>query len=171
VNAETTNSCAIVVMGVSGCGKSTVGRLLAANLNCPFIEGDELHDASSIAKMRSGQSLSDEDRWPWLDRVGHAMRASIAERGAAVAACSALRNIYRDKLAGVVKTPIAFIMLEASRDELLARMHNRPDHFMPTSLLDSQLSLLEPPRQPERALILNANTSPEALCETIRAWL
>lgn len=158
-------------MGVSGCGKSTVGRLLAAEFGCPFIEGDELHDSNSIEKMRAGQPLSDEDRWPWLDRVGQAIQCSINQYGVAVAACSALKVIYRDRLASAVQAPISYVLLNASRDSLLVRIQSRSNHFMPAGLLDSQLLILEPPTKSEQALILNANASPTELCKTIRAWL
>jgi gluconokinase len=162
---------AVVLMGVSGSGKSTVGRLLAAELGCPFIEGDDLHDASSIAKMSSGQSLTDQDRWPWLDRIGHAMQASISKHSVVVVACSALKQSYREKLMHVVSAPLSFILLEASREELLTRLHNRSDHFMPARLLESQLAQLEPLEDSECALTLSASAPPSELCKAIRAWL
>lgn len=162
---------AIIVMGVSGSGKSTLGKLLAEALGCPFIEGDELHDPASIAKMRSGQPLGDEDRWPWLDRLGKALHDATAEHGLAVAACSALKFRYRERLTQAVAAPTSFIMLETDPAELKRRIDNRPGHYMPTSLLESQLAALERPHEGERALILDANLPPEALCRASRDWL
>lgn len=162
---------AIIVMGVSGSGKSTLGQLLAGTLGCPFIEGDDLHCPTSIEKMRSGQALGDEDRWPWLDRLGKALHDATAVHGLAVAACSALKYRYRERLITAIAVPTSFIMLEADRDELVRRMARRTGHYMPTSLLDSQLAALERPYGGERALVLDANASPEALCRASRAWL
>jgi len=163
--------CAIIVMGVSGSGKSTLGQLLATALDCPFIEADTLHDLASVAKMRAGQPLCDEDRWPWLDRLGAALREATGTRGLAVAACSALRLCYRERLAQAVEVPTRFIMLETNRDELARRIASRADHYMPASLLASQLAALERPGSAEQALILDATRSPEALCDVSRDWL
>ena len=161
----------VVLMGVSGCGKSTVGRRLASQLGCPFIDADDFHDAASIEKMKSGISLTDDDRWPWLDRIGHALQTAVAERGAAVASCSALKKVYRDRLASAVEGQVSFVLLEVSHAQLLARLNERTDHFMPASLLESQLATLERPSHSERALVLNADASPVQLCESIREWL
>lgn len=162
---------AIVVMGVSGSGKSTLGSLLAKNLGCPFIEGDELHDSSSVDKMRRGVPLTDLDRWPWLDRLGKAIRRSVEESGVAVAACSALKLRYRQRLAAAIDAPVSFIMLETDRDELLRRLARRKGHYMPPSLLSSQLDTLERPDETECALILDSGRSPEELCRASRDWL
>jgi gluconokinase len=161
---------AVVLMGVSGCGKSTVGRLLAADLACIFIDADDYHEAACIAKMKAGVPLDDEDRRPWLDRVGLAIRAA-ANDGSCVVACSALKKAYRDRLVAHAGMPISFVLLDASRDELLSRMRGRTDHFMPVSLLDSQFAALERPSIEEHALTLNVGVAPEALCATIREWL
>jgi carbohydrate kinase (thermoresistant glucokinase family) len=131
----------IVVMGVSGCGKSTVGAALAARLGLPFIEGDALHDPASVAKMAAGAPLCDADRWPWLDRIGAAL---AAPPGGAVAACSALRRAYRDRLR-VAVPGLAFLHLAGDRATIAARMATRPHHFMPPALIDSQFATLEPP--------------------------
>lgn len=157
-------------MGISGCGKSRVGRLLAADLGCPFIEGDDHHDASCTAKMRAGIPLTDEDRWPWLDRIGAAMQLEVAKHGVAVAACSALKQTYRDRLIASVNGRLSFVLLEIERADAVARLENRTGHFMPASLLDSQLALLEPPSQ-ENALTLDARQSPSELLKAIRDWL
>ena len=171
MKSEVTSCGAIVLMGVSGCGKSTVGRLLAAEMDCPFIEADEFHSDSSIAKMRGGQSLSDEDRWPWLDRIGSALQSAVVQNGIAVASCSALKKTYRDRLATAVVAPTSFVLLNVGREELQTRLQTRSDHFMPATLLESQLALLERPTPEEAALVVDANSHPTALCKTIRAWL
>jgi len=158
-------------MGVSGSGKSTLGRLLAQKLGCRFIEGDELHDPSSIEKMRNGQALSDADRWPWLDRLGSALHEATEADGLVVGACSALKFRYRERLTGIVGAPTSFIMLETDREELSRRLDRREDHYMPASLLASQLEALERPHASERALILDAGQTPEALCRASCEWL
>jgi gluconokinase len=162
---------AVIVMGVSGCGKSTLGTLLAEALHCPFLEGDDFHARAAIEKMRRGEPLGDEDRWPWLERLGRAAGQSIAERGMAVAACSALRIRYRDRLRATIGQPVRFILLENSRERLLARLAHRPGHFMPASLLDSQLATLERPLAGEDAITLLSEDPPELLRDTVLAQL
>ncbi|MCI4591772.1 gluconokinase [Sphingobium sp. BYY-5] len=158
-------------MGVSGCGKSTLGALLAESLDCPFLEGDSFHSAEAVEKMRSGCALTDADRWPWLDRLGQASATAILTHGAVVAACSALRRSYRDRLRTAIGIPVRFILLENSRDQLLARLQNRPGHYMPASLLDSQLATLERPLPDEQAMILTTDTPPSQLRDRSLAWL
>lgn len=158
---------AVIVMGVSGCGKSTLGALLARTLGCPFLEGDDFHSDEAIDKMRGGHPLSDEDRWPWLDRVGHAAARSIADEGAVVVACSALRRCYRDRLRATIERPVQLILLENSRERLLERLTARPDHFMPVGLLDTQLATLERPQADEHALTLVTEEPPELLRDRV----
>ena len=158
-------------MGVSGCGKSTLGALLARTLDCPFLEGDDFHSPEAIAKMRGGQPLNDEDRWPWLDRLGYAAARSMADRGAVVIACSALRRSYRDRLRATIRRPVQLILLENSRDRLLERLAARPDHFMPVGLLDSQLAALERPQADESALTLVTEAPPTLLRDVALARL
>lgn len=162
---------AVVVMGVSGSGKSTLGALLAAALGATFLEGDAFHDEAAIAKMRGGAPLTDLDRWPWLDRLGAAIGAEVRESGLAVAACSALRHVYRDRLARAIAAPTRFILLDGSADELRRRLANRAGHYMPGSLLRSQLDTLERLGADEAATTLDAGLSPEALCAAALAWL
>lgn len=157
-------------MGVSGSGKSTVGALLADTLKCPFLEGDHFHAPAAIAKMRGGAPLTDNDRWPWLDRVGSAARDAVEEHGLVVVACSALRRSYRDRLRSAVSAPTRFILLDNHRDEICDRLQSR-SHFMPAALLDSQLATLERPTADEPATILISNVSPAQLCERIVDWL
>ena len=162
---------AIVTMGVSGCGKSTLGALLARRLGCVFLEGDAFHDDAAVAKMRAGRPLTDEDRWPWLDRLGLAIKDALASEGQAVAACSALRLRYRERLRAAIGAPVRFVLLDADREELLRRMTERPDHYMPASLLDSQLATLERPAGEEQVFALDALLSPDQLCDSVQAWL
>lgn len=163
--------CAIVVMGVSGCGKSTLGALLAEALGGPFLEGDSFHSAEAVAKMRGGQALTDEDRWPWLDRLGVAAVEGLREHGVVVVACSALRLAYRDRLREAIDAPVRFVFLAQTRERLLARLGDRSGHYMPASLLDSQLATLEPPEQEHATMTLAVEAPPEALRDTVLDWL
>lgn len=158
-------------MGVSGSGKSTLGALLAQKLDCPFLEGDAFHDTGAVAKMRAGLPLDDDDRWPWLDRIGAAMGEALASGGPVVAACSALRRRYRERLRAALPVPVRFVLLDVSYDELLRRLTQRAGHYMPASLLDSQLATLERPDLDEGIFTLDAAEPPERLCEIAQAWL
>ncbi len=158
-------------MGVSGSGKSTLGRILARALDCPFLDGDDFHDADAILKMSAGHPLVDDDRWPWLDRLGRAIGQALARDGSAVAACSALRRGYRDRLRAAISAPTRFVLLEASPDELQRRLAHRTDHYMPASLLGSQLATLERPGADEAATALVASAPPEQLRDAALAWL
>lgn len=157
----------IIVMGVSGCGKSTLGTELAGLIGCRFLEGDRLHSDAAIAKMREGRPLSDEDRWPWLERVGQAVAAAVADDGVIVAACSALKRVYRDRLRQIIGPPVYFVLPEAGHEELSRRFAKRQDHFMPVELLASQLLTLERPQADELALSVDARRPPAVLCEAI----
>ncbi|MHA3977208.1 gluconokinase [Halovulum sp. GXIMD14794] len=131
----------VVVMGVAGCGKSTVAAALADGCGGTLLEGDSFHPASNIAKMTSGTPLTDEDRWPWLDAMGRAMGQTS---GRVFAACSALRRVYRERLTAAAGEPVFFLHLDGSKHLIAGRMHARSGHFMPESLLDSQFATLEP---------------------------
>ena len=130
----------IVVMGVSGAGKSTVGEALAHRLDVPFVDADDLHPAANVEKMRTGTPLTDDDRWPWLDLVGAALAA--AEPPGIVVACSALRRAYRDRLRAVAPD-VAFVALEGDPEVLAERLGARAGHFMPATLLASQLAVYD----------------------------
>jgi gluconokinase len=143
--AALTASLAIVVMGVSGCGKTTAGQALAAHLGCRFLEGDSFHSDAAKAKMTAGIPLTDEDRWPWLDRLGNAIGDDYRAGHAIVAACSALKQSYRDRLLNAANEPLSFVWLHAPEALLRARLEARKGHYMPASLLTSQLAVLEPP--------------------------
>lgn len=162
---------AVIAMGVSGSGKSTLGALLARQLDCPFLEGDDFHDPRAIAKMSAGQPLTDDDRWPWLGRLGAAIGEALTSDGCVVAACSALRRRYRERLREAIPAPAHFVLLDAGHDELLRRLTRRSGHYMPAGLLDSQLATLERPGADEAVFTLDAAAPPERLCEMTRAWL
>jgi gluconokinase len=151
------SSDAIIIMGVSGSGKSTIGALLAQALNLRFVDGDSLQPAANKAKMASGRPLDDDDRAPWLEAVGNALA-----RGPKVIACSALKRNYRDQLRAAAPGT-RFICLAGSRDTLLSRLAGRPHEYMPATLLDSQLTDLEVPDVSEAVLTLNIEHTPAAL--------
>ena len=158
---------AAVVMGVASCGKTSVGELLAEKLNAHFIEGDRLHPATNVAKMSAGNPLTDEDRWPWLKAIGE----SLAGREAAVASCSALKRVYREAITKAAQRPVYFIYLHGSRELLESRIGARTGHFMPASLLDSQLATLQMPAPDERALRLDIALPVTELAERAKTWL
>ncbi len=158
-------------MGVSGSGKSTLGPLLAKTLQCRFLEGDAFHSPENVAKMRAGQPLQDADRWPWLERIGEELNQAVAQDMIGVAACSALKRCYRERLEQVITAPLAFVFLSADQDELTQRMNNRPGHYMPASLLASQFQALEKPGPDEPALALDARQPPQDLCRAACTWL
>lgn len=158
---------ALIAMGVSGSGKSTLGKALADAVGCPFLEGDDFHSPESVQKMRAGTPLTDDDRWPWLERLGRAIGAAVAEHGIAVASCSSLKSIYRDRLRQTIAIPVCFVLLDASRDELTRRMKHRAGHYMPVSLLDSQLATLERPDSDELAILIDADLPPETACQQV----
>jgi gluconokinase len=162
---------AVIVMGVSGSGKSTLATALADAIRCPFLEGDDFHSPEAVQKMHAGTPLTDDDRWPWLERLGRALSAATASDGLAVASCSALKKIYRDRLRQNIAAPVNFVLLDPSRAELERRMAARKGHFMPPALLASQLDTLERPQPDERALTLDGSESIAASCERVVAWL
>jgi gluconokinase len=151
-------SLRIIIMGVSGCGKSSVGEGLAARLGIPYRDGDDLHPSANVAKMRAGVPLTDDDRWPWLDRVAKV----LATEAPVIVGCSALRRVYRDWLRRGAGGPVSFLHLTGSKDLIAARMAARTGHYMPPSLLDSQFAALEPPG-PEEALVIDIDQPLEAI--------
>jgi len=130
-------------MGVSGCGKTTVGVALASALGWPFLDADDFHPRENVAKMAAGTSLTDEDRWPWLERIAAELRAILSRGGHAVLACSALKQAYRDRLARA--GDIRFVHLEGDYETIAARLQSRQHRYMPPTLLASQFAVLEPP--------------------------
>lgn len=168
---RTAGPLAIVVMGVSGSGKSTLGAALAGAIGCRFIEGDDFHAPESIDRMRSGAPLTDDNRWPWLERLGREVSAELSQSRIAVASCSALKKSYRDRLREIIAAPVLFVLLEGEIEELRRRLTARRDHYMPPSLLDSQLATLERPEPDESALTLDAAQPTPLLCERVLSSL
>ncbi|WP_121254232.1 gluconokinase [Nocardioides ferulae] len=156
----------LVVMGVSGCGKSTVGEGLSERLGWPFLEGDSLHPPENVAKMESGQPLTDDDRWPWLERIADWIeeRHDAGEDG--VVTCSALKRSYR-KVLDRRGDGVVFVFLHGERETLEARMRARTGHFMPASMLASQLETLEPPGADEPAIPVAIEQSPEEIVQQV----
>ncbi|HUD68969.1 MAG TPA: gluconokinase [Acidimicrobiales bacterium] len=148
-------SNAIVVMGVSGSGKSTVGRALGLGLGFEFIEGDQLHSSHNIERMASGHALSDEERLPWLNLVGRAMAQGLSDHPGVVAACSALKRSYRDVLR-LHEADVFFVALEAPIATIEARVLARPHSLLPPALLSSQFETLEPLEPDERGIRVDA---------------
>lgn len=146
-------------MGVSGCGKTTIGALVAHELGLPFTDGDSLHPVENIAKMAAGTPLNDYDRAPWLETVGRELAGS---GNGLVVACSALKRGYRDAIRA--RAPgVLFLHLDGSREVLGSRLEGRSGHFMPTTLLDSQLATLEPLGPDERAVVIDISAPVPAL--------
>jgi gluconokinase len=149
----------IVIMGVAGCGKSSVGAGLSQRLGIPYFDGDDLHPAANVEKMRAGTPLTDEDRWPWLQTVGKRLH----EDAPVIIGCSALKRSYRDLIRSGAKGPVTFVHLVGSRDLIADRMAQRQGHYMPLALLDSQFAALEPPGPQEAMAISIDQTLPQML--------
>jgi gluconokinase len=159
----------IVVCGVSGVGKSTVGELLARELDWKFYEADDFHPASNIEKMKAGVPLTDEDRQPWLDKLRQLIKGCLAARENAILACSALKKSYRDHLR--VSDDVKFVFLHGSRERVAEQLRNRRGHFMNPKLLESQFVDLEEPRPSEPALTVEVVGSADDLVELIKTKL
>jgi gluconokinase len=149
-----------VIMGVSGCGKSSIGAKFAAQIGARFADADDLHPQSNIVKMAAGVALTDTDRTPWLTVVGYTFAQS---EGPLVIACSALKRSYRDIIRNKAAMPIAFLHLDGTHDVIAGRIAARQDHFMPTSLLDSQLATLEHLESDEAGTRVDVDQSPKAI--------
>lgn len=159
----------ILVMGVSGSGKSTLGSELAMALGWDFLEGDELHSAQNIERMRASIALSDEDRWPWLDRIADWMRMHNEHGLDGVIACSALKRSYRDRLRNA-DAVLRLVYLRVPREQLALRLEQRR-HFMPASLLDSQLQSLQEPAVDETALTIDGDASVTRQVQQVMHWI
>jgi gluconokinase/shikimate kinase len=158
----------LVLMGVSGCGKSTVAGVLAGILGWDFEEGDDLHPPGNIAKMASGHPLDDADRWPWLERVAAWIRAHTDAGRPGIITCSALKRRYRDVLRG---NDVVFVYLHGTREQIAARLAARHGHFMPAALLDSQFADLEEPGPDEDAIRIEIGATPAEQARQIIADL
>jgi gluconokinase len=158
---------AAVVMGVASCGKTSVGEALAARLGVSFTEGDKLHPKANVEKMSAGIPLTDEDRWPWLAQVGESLQGHEGR----IASCSALKRAYREHISAMAGRPVAFVFLDGSRSLLEKRIAARQGHFMPPSLLASQLATLERPAPDELAKALDIARSVDEIVAEASAWL
>jgi gluconokinase len=159
----------VIVSGVSGAGKTTVGKLLAEQLGWRFYEADDFHPHANIDKMRSDRPLTDEDRWPWLQRLREQITRSIAAKENAVLACSALKHAYRERLR--VSAAVKFVFLRGDYALIEKQLRRRRSHFMNPGLLRSQFADLEEPGSDEGALTIELGRTPEELVKEIKAKL
>jgi len=159
----------VIVFGVSGAGKTTIGKLLAEQLGWRFYEGDDFHPRANIEKMRGGRPLTDEDRWPWLERLREQITRSIAAKENAVLACSALKRAYRDRLR--VSDDVKFVFLRGDYALIAEQLCQRRGHFMNPELLRSQFADLEQPEPDEDVLTSELGRTPQELVEEIKTKL
>jgi gluconokinase len=157
----------IVLMGVSGSGKTTVGQLLAQRLGLPCIDADDYHPSANVEKMRAGVALTDEDRWPWLDRINGVLREHAASGSNAILACSALKQVYRDRLADGLPD-VRWVYLKGSFELIQSRLLARKHRYMPASLLQSQFATLEEPRD---ATTIDISGTPQEAADDVVAAL
>jgi len=153
----------VVLMGVSGSGKTTVGEIVSRELAWPYLDADDHHPAANVEKMRAGTPLADADRWPWLDRLNALLRQRQAGGDNAVLGCSALKQIYRERLAQGLRD-VCWVHLKGSFELIQSRLQARQHRYMPASLLQSQFATLE---EPTAALTVDIDDTPEALARTI----
>ena len=151
-------------MGVAGCGKTTIGIALAARLRAVFLDGDHFHPPQNIEKMSRGEALTDADRWPWLDRFAIEL---AGRRGTVIGGCSALRRVYRERIAKAAGEPVLFVHLVGDAGLIAQRMAGREGHFMPLSLLQSQFATLEPPSAEEYAISANISGTADEIVSQI----
>jgi gluconokinase len=159
----------IIIFGVSGAGKTTVGELLARKLGWRFIEADDFHPAANVEKMRSGHPLTDGDRWPWLESLREQIDQLLSAGENAVLACSALKRKYRDRLH--VSEAVKFVFLRSGYALIEKRLRSRQRHFMNAALLHSQFDDLEEPRPDEHALTIGLGHTPEEIVKEVKAKL
>ena len=159
----------VIVFGVSGAGKTTVGKLLARKLGWHFLEADDFHPSANVEKMRSGHPLTDEDRWPWLKRLRDEIERSLAARENAVLACSALKRKYRDCLR--VNSDVRFVFLRGDYALIEKQLRRRRGHFMDPDLLRSQFADLEEPERDESIITVELGRTPQEVVEAIKTKL
>ncbi len=160
----------LVLMGVSGAGKTTIGKRLARTLGWTFRDADDFHPAANIAKMSAGIPLTDEDRWPWLAAIGHWLDVQRQHGGKAIVTCSALKRIYRDKLLNG-RPDVRLVFLKGSKRLIADRLNRRSGHFMPPGLLDSQFATLEEPSRDERAIVVSVAPAPNRVVAEIMHYV
>ena len=158
--------CALIVMGVSGSGKSTIADKLAARLRWRFEDGDKFHPASNVAKMSAGHPLTDEDRWPWLQAIADEIDRVCKAGQNAVIACSALKRAYRDILVHG-RCDVRIVYLQGTRELIAGRLAARKNHFMPPDLLDSQFKTLEPPDPGENPVTVSIDATVDTIVDDI----
>jgi len=157
-----------VVMGVAGCGKSSIGAGAAHLLGGTYIDGDDFHPQSNIDKMSAGIALNDKDRWPWLKIVGQEL---AKQDGLVLAGCSALKRSYRNFIAECAGEPVTFLYLDGSKELIANRMAAREGHFMPTSLLDSQFATLQVPNETENAVAIDISGTQDDVISEIEKYI
>jgi carbohydrate kinase (thermoresistant glucokinase family) len=160
----------VIVMGVCGCGKTTVGRALARELGGEFLDADDFHPPANVSKMASGTALTDDDRWPWLDAIVAAMHEHAAHGRGVVVACSALKEAYRERLrrGGSALDEVRIVYLKGGAEAIAPRLASRSGHFMPAALLASQFAALEEPRD---AIVVDIGQPPDEQVRQIVAAL
>jgi gluconokinase len=156
----------VVMMGVSGSGKTTVAKSVAEREGWRLVEGDDFHPPANVAKMKSGMSLTDEDRWPWLRAIAREIDVIRARGGAAIVTSSALKRAYRDILIGD-RPDVALVYLKGSRDLIGKRIAARKGHFMPPALLDSQFATLEEPSEDEHPIVVSVDPPPDEIADDV----
>lgn len=159
-------SLRLILMGVAGCGKSSIGSALSHRTHIPYKDGDDLHPRRNVEKMSAGLSLTDDDRWPWLGLVAQALKAEAP----LIVGCSALKQAYRDVIRRDAGGEVLFVYLQGDRDLIAARMQERTGHYMPLSLLESQYAALEAPDANE-ALTVSIDQSITAIVEQISTYI
>ncbi len=157
----------LIVMGVSSSGKTVTGKAIARRLHAPFLDGDDFHPAANKDKMRAGIPLVDDDRWPWLEALAGALHEAADIKGVAVGACSALKRVYRERLAAAAGEPILFVFLEGTQELIAGRIAGRVHEYMPASLLASQFATLEVPAADENVLAVPVTLPVETIADRV----
>jgi gluconokinase len=163
---QRTRPAVLVLMGVAGSGKTTIGAALSERLGWPYADADEFHPPANVAKMSAGHPLTDDDRRPWLEAIAAYIDSMREKGGHAIVSCSALKRAYRDIIVGA-RADVRLVLLDGTKEEIFARMSARKDHFMPLALLDSQFATLERPGADERPIVVSIARSPQEIATAI----